>query len=58
MKKEAYAENLSCLSHCEPTKLPRPPPSCGRDDLTLLRLRPRNLAIIPETLAPHLKMVR
>ena len=25
IKKEAYAENLSCLSHCEPTKLPRPP---------------------------------
>ena len=35
MKKEAYAENLSCLSHWEPTNLPRPP-SCGQDDQTLL----------------------
>ena len=25
IKKEAYAENLSCLSHWEPIKLPRPP---------------------------------
>ena len=25
IKKEAYAENLSCLSHWEPRKLPRPP---------------------------------
>ena len=34
-KKEAYAENLSCLSHWEPRNLPRPP-TCGRDDQTLL----------------------
>ena len=38
IKKEAYAENLSCLSHWEPRKLPRPPPSCGQDDLTLLMI--------------------
>ena len=34
-KKEAYAENLSCLSHWEPRNLPRPP-SSGQDDQTLL----------------------
>ena len=34
IKKEAYAENLSCLSHWEPRNLPRPP-SCGQDDQTL-----------------------
>ena len=31
IKKEAYAENLSCLSHWKPRNLPRPP-SCGQDD--------------------------
>ena len=37
IKKEAYAENLSCLSHWEPRNLPRPP-SCGQDDQTLLMI--------------------
>ena len=32
IKKEAYAENLSCLSHWEPRNLP----SCDQDDQTLL----------------------
>ena len=35
MKKEAYAENLSCLSHWEP-KICQDPPSCGQDDRILL----------------------
>ena len=30
IKKEAYAEKLSCLSHWEPRNLPRPPPAVGK----------------------------